>query len=63
MKYGRLLRPGQSAGDAVYEEKLREDELRDTGRQVVRWTWPELDTPDVVGGRLLRAFARGRSSR
>ncbi len=63
VKYGRLLRPGQSAGDAVYEEKLREDELRDTGRQVVRWTWPELDTPRVVGERLLRAFARGRRGR
>jgi hypothetical protein len=60
VKYGRLLRRGQSAGDAVYEEKLREDELRDTGRQVVRWTWPELDTADVVEERLLRAFARGR---
>ena len=60
VKYGRLLRPGQTAGDAVYEEKLREDELRDTGRQVVRWTWPELDTPHTVGERLLRAFARGR---
>lgn len=60
IKYGRLLRPGQSAGDAVFEEKLREDELRDTGRQVVRWTWTELDSPQVVGERLLRAFARGR---
>ena len=63
VKYGRLLRPGQSAGDAVYEEKLREDELRDTGRQVVRWTWPELDAGAVVEERLLRAFARGRSRR
>jgi len=43
--YGRLVRPGQSPADAVYEEKLREDAIRDTGRQVVRWTWPELDRP------------------
>jgi hypothetical protein len=63
VKYGRLLRPGQSAGDAVHEEKLREDELRDTGRQVVRWTWPELGTPAVVAGRLVRAFARGHRPR
>lgn len=63
VKYGRLLRPGQTAGDAVYQEKLREDELRDTGRQVVRWTWPELETADVVGERLTRAFARGRGLR
>ncbi|MCU1604699.1 MAG: Transcriptional regulator, AbiEi antitoxin, Type system [Modestobacter sp.] len=58
--YGRLLRPGQSAGDAVYQEKLREDELRDHAWQVARWTWPELDTPAVIRDRLLRAFARGR---
>ena len=63
IKYGRLLRPGQSAGDAVYEEKLREDELRDTGRQVTRWTWAELGTPEVIADRLLRAFARGTRQR
>lgn len=59
IKYGRLLRPGQSAGDAVYEEKLREDEMRDLGWQMARWTWPELDTPEVIRDRLERAFARG----
>lgn len=59
IKYGRLLRPGQSPGDAVYEEKLREDDIRDTGRQVARWTWGDLDRPRVVGDRLRRAFARG----
>jgi hypothetical protein len=61
IKYGRLLRAGQTAGNAVYQEKLREDEWRDTGRQVVRWCWPELDTPRVVADRLRRAFARGRT--
>jgi hypothetical protein len=60
VEYGRLLRPGQSAGDAVYEEKLREDELRDGGWQLVRWTWPERDRPAVIGDRLQRAFRRGR---
>lgn len=60
VKYGRLLRPGQTAGDAVYEEKLREDALRDGGWQVARWTWSELDSPRVIGERLRRAFARGR---
>lgn len=60
VKYGRLLRPGQSAGDAVYEEKLREDELRDCGWQMARWTWAELDASGVIVDRLQRAFARGR---
>jgi hypothetical protein len=58
VKYGRLLRPGQSPGDAVVAEKRREDRLRDEGLQVARWTWDELDDPDVVVNRLLRAFAR-----
>jgi len=59
VKYGRLLRRGQSAGEAVYEEKLREDELRDAGREVVRWTWADVSTPAVIAQRLLRAFHRG----
>ncbi|MCZ2804151.1 hypothetical protein O2W18_03450 [Modestobacter sp. VKM Ac-2983] len=59
IKYGRLLRPGESAGDAIYREKLREDEMRDLGREVVRWTWAEIDEPGVVAARLQRAFTRG----
>jgi hypothetical protein len=56
VKYTRLLLPGQSAADAVYEEKLREDALRDLGFAVVRWTWPELDAFDAVAARLRRHF-------
>jgi hypothetical protein len=29
IKYGRLLRPGQDPGDVVFEEKRREDAVRD----------------------------------
>jgi hypothetical protein len=60
VKYGRLLRPGQSPGDAVFEEKRREDELRDHRWQVARWTWDDLGHPRAVEQRILRAFARGR---
>jgi hypothetical protein len=56
VKYGRLLRPGQSPGDAVVAEKYREDRLRDEGLRVVRWIWRELDDFDTVVARLLRAF-------
>ena len=58
VKYGRaLLRPDQDPGDVVFEEKLREDALRDTGREVVRWVWAELrDFTPVV-----RRFERARS--
>ena len=31
VKYGRLLRPGQDAGDVVFDEKRREDALRELG--------------------------------
>jgi hypothetical protein len=60
IKYGRLLRPGQAPGDAVFEEKRREDELRDHRWEVARWIWADLDRPGVVGLRIRRAFARGR---
>jgi hypothetical protein len=60
IKYGRLLRRGQSAGEAVYDEKMREDMLRDLGWQVVRWIWSDLRHPRLVADRLNRAFVRGR---
>lgn len=63
VKYGRLLKPGETAADAVYAEKMREDALRDLGWQVVRWTFADLKTPEVIADRLLRAFARGASNR
>ncbi len=49
---------GRDPGDAVFREKLREDEVRDSGWEVARWTWADLDTPSVVDGRVRRAFAR-----
>lgn len=52
IKYGRLLRPGQTPGDAVYEEKLREDALRALGFRVVRWTWADLARPEQLVTRL-----------
>ena len=57
IKYGRLLRPGQRAGDVVFAEKLREDAIRDAGFRVVRWVWDELDGFSDVVERLRRAFA------
>ena len=59
VKYGRLLRPGQEAGDVVFREKQREDMLRDLGWEVVRWIWADLAHPEVIEGRLRRAFRRG----
>ena len=42
IKYGRLLRPGQEPGDAVYAEKLSEDAIRAQDWEVVRWTCTDL---------------------
>ena len=58
VKYGKLVRQGRTSADVVFDEKCREDDLRDRGWQVVRWIWDDLQRPDVVQDRLLRAFAR-----
>lgn len=53
VKYGALLGPGQDATDVVFEEKRREDEIRElTGCGFVRLTWVDYDTPAVTIDRL-----------
>jgi hypothetical protein len=52
--YGRLLQPGQDAGDAVFREKRREDAIRDEGWGVIRWTWSDLHRPDRFAARVRR---------
>ena len=43
VKYGRLLKPGEDPGDAVFREKRREDALRRlTDFSMVRLTWADL---------------------
>ncbi|SNR42109.1 type IV toxin-antitoxin system AbiEi family antitoxin domain-containing protein [Blastococcus mobilis] len=54
IKYGRLLRPGEDAGDAVFREKRREDAIRDEGWGVIRWTWSDLHRPDSFAARVRR---------
>lgn len=58
VKYGRLLRPGQEPGDAVFEEKLREDAIRAEQVSMARWTWPELQSFEEVAIRIRRGFAQ-----
>ena len=57
VKYGKYLAPGESEGDAVFVEKIREDRIRDEGWRVVRWVWAELAAFGPVAVRLRRAFA------
>ncbi|MGY1606477.1 MULTISPECIES: type IV toxin-antitoxin system AbiEi family antitoxin domain-containing protein [unclassified Geodermatophilus] len=56
VKYGRLLRPGQEPGDAVFEEKRREDAMRAEGWGMVRWTWDEISGSGPLAGRVGRAL-------
>ena len=58
IKYGRMLKSGQSIEDALFAEKRREDALRDLGWQIVRWLWADLYRHGVIRDRVLRAFAR-----
>lgn len=60
VKFGRLLKPGQSLADVVFAEKQREDAIRDLGWQVVRWLWADLYRRGVICDRVLRAFGRSR---
>lgn len=60
IKYGRLLRPGQDAGDAVFQEKLREDAIRDEDYRVTRWIWADLATGHRLATRIRRAIERSR---
>jgi hypothetical protein len=59
VKYTRLLQPGQSAEAVVFDEKVREDLIRDCDLQVARWISRDLYRPGVIRDRVLRAFARG----
>lgn len=61
IKYGRLLKPGQDAGDAVFDEKRREDLLRErTQFSMVRFVWRDYDHPLAVANRLSRWLPRFR---
>lgn len=42
VKYGELLRPGQTAEDVVEAEKAREQTLVAAGCTVIRWGWRDL---------------------
>ncbi len=58
VKYGRLLKPGQSASDVLVAERQRELAIERAGWVVVRFTWAEVHDLALVRRRLLDAFAR-----
>lgn len=54
VKYGRELREDRDAGEVVFLEKRREDEIRALDLFVVRWIWADLDHFEPVAARLAR---------
>jgi hypothetical protein len=63
VKYGRLLKPGQEPGDAVFAEKLREDALRRaTGFAVERITWADLSRPASTARRARERMSGPRTA-
>lgn len=58
VKYGKLVRVGETAADVVYREKVREDLIRSTGLEVVRMVWQDLADDAEVLARCAAAFAR-----
>lgn len=61
VKYRRYLRPGQKPEDAVFEEKRREDLLREaTQFAMVRFIWKDFAQPAGIGQRLERWVPRSR---
>jgi hypothetical protein len=45
VKYG-AIDPSRNPADVLWEEKKREDRIRELDAQVVRWTWWDLEHPD-----------------
>lgn len=50
----------RSREQVVWDEKRREDRLRDLGYEVVRVVWSDLDKPAELAARILRAIERSR---
>ena len=70
VKYGRALYERTAGiesvdlGEVVWQEKRREDAIRDQGNEMVRFVWSELDGQDaVLRARFLRTFARSPQRR
>ncbi|HEX6444033.1 MAG TPA: type IV toxin-antitoxin system AbiEi family antitoxin domain-containing protein [Streptosporangiales bacterium] len=61
VKYDGTCR--EPSAKVLYEEKLREDQLRELGYEVVRIVWADLENPAHVIARVRRAFARAEARR
>lgn len=63
-KYQTLLRPGETAADAVIREKLREQRLiEETGWRFIRFIWADLYRPEHTAARVRRILGVGSPRR
>jgi len=63
IKYGRLLKPGQSIDDVIRAERAREVLLEElTGLRMVRVTWRELDDEGSLAARIRRIASQRRAA-
>lgn len=59
IKYGRLLKPNQDPGEVVFDEKKREDLIREiTGGRMFRLVWSDYDDPREILARFDRLVGR-----
>jgi very-short-patch-repair endonuclease len=58
---GAVKYSGDVSGRTLFEEKRREDRLRELGFEVVRVTWADLERPQLVLDRVRAAIARARA--
>jgi hypothetical protein len=59
IKYGRLLKPGQDPGEVVFEEKRREDRIREAANaRGLRVTWSDYADPTQIRARFDRVARR-----
>lgn len=58
VKYGALLKPGESATDVVVREKRREERIVElTGWRCIRVTWSDLESPGALRARITKLMA------
>jgi hypothetical protein len=58
VKYGRLLKAGQDPGEVVFQEKRREDDLREVAASwMIRLVWADLDRTAHTAQRIRRLMS------
>ena len=63
IKYGRLLKDGEEPGDVIFQEKVREDLLREiTGWAMIRYIWRDLYQGELFAARTRRMLYRAHAA-